>query len=208
MADAGLRFLPTPRVFLEARGKMSATQIVLGGLMMFTAFAGFLDYRTGHIPNRLVATSALVGLALHFAVHFVMLRQPDQALGELFSGAAVNVLVGVLGCSAVPLLLYRVGAMGGGDVKLLASVGVWAGPILGLQVELYAFVVAALYAPARLAYQGELFRLLGNSAALLKNPFLPKSRRREVPQALLTELRFGPAVFVATALVALVRWGQ
>jgi len=27
-----------------------------------------------------------------------------------------------------------------------------------------------------------------------------------VPRALLTELRFGPAVFFATALVALVRW--
>jgi prepilin peptidase CpaA len=123
-------------------------------------------------------------------------------------GAAVNVGVGILGCSAVPLLLYRVNAMGGGDVKLLASVGVWAGPILGLQVELYAFVLAAIYAPARLAYQGQLLRLIGNSAAMLKNPFLPKARRQEVPQALLTELRFGPAVFVATALVALVRWNR
>ena len=111
-----------------------------------------------------------------------------------------------MGCAAVPLLLYRVSAIGGGDVKLLASVGVWAGPILGLQVELYAFVLAALYAPARLAYQGQLLRLLGNSAALIANPFLPKSRRKEVPQALLTELRFGPAVFAATALVALLRW--
>ena len=112
-------------------------------------------------------------------------------------GAVHHIVVGVLGCSAVPLLLYRVRAMGGGDVKLLACLGVWAGPILGLQVELYAFVLAALYAPARLAYQGDLLRLLGNSAALLKNPFLPPARRKEVPQALLTELRFGPAVFVA-----------
>ena len=185
---------------------MSATQIVLSGLLVLTALTGFVDYRTGQIPNRLVAIGALIGLAVHFAVHFALIRQPDQALGELLGGAAVNVVVGVLGCSAVPLLLYRVSAMGGGDVKLLACLGVWAGPILGLQVELYAFVLAALYAPARLAYQGELFRLLGNSAALLKNPFLPKARRKEVPQALLTELRFGPAVFVATALVALVRW--
>jgi len=185
---------------------MSATQIVLSGLLMFTALAGLVDYRTGQIPNRLVALGALIGLVTHFAVHFALIRQPGQALTELLGGAAINVGVGILGCSAVPLLLYRVSAMGGGDVKLLASVGVWAGPILGLQVELYAFVLAALYAPARLAYQGELFRLLGNSAALLKNPFLPKARRQEVPQALLTELRFGPAVFFATALVALVRW--
>ena len=185
---------------------MSATQIVLSGLLVFTALTGFVDYRTGHIPNRLVAIGALIGLVLHFAVHFALIRQPGQALAGLLGGAAANIVVGVLGCSAVPLLLYRVSAMGGGDVKLLANLGVWAGPILGLQVELYAFVLAALYAPARLAYQGELFRLLGNSVALLKNPFLPKARRKEVPQALLTELRFGPAVFVGTALVALVRW--
>jgi len=185
---------------------MSATQIVLGGLLVFTALTAVVDYRTGHIPNRLVAIGAVIGLVAHFAVHFALIRQPGQDLGELLGGAAINVAVGVLGCSAVPLLLYRLSAMGGGDVKLLATLGVWAGPILGLQVELYAFVLAALYAPARLAYQGELFRLLGNSVALLKNPFLPKARRKEVPQALLTELRFGPAVFVGTALVALVRW--
>ena len=185
---------------------MSATQIVLSGLLVLTALTGFVDYRTGHIPNRLVAIGALIGLVLHFAVHFALIRQPGQALAGLLGGAAANIVVGVLGCSAVPLLLYRVSAMGGGDVKLLANLGVWAGPILGLQVELYAFVLAALYAPARLAYQGELFRLLGNSAVLLKNPFLPKARRKQVPQALLTELRFGPVVFVATALVALVRW--
>jgi len=185
---------------------MSATQIVLSGLLSFTALAGFVDYRTGQIPNPLVALGAGIGLIWHFAVHLAVVREAGQPLSELLAAASVNVGVGVLGCAAVPLLLFRVGAMGGGDVKLLASVGIWAGPILGLQVELYAFVLAAIYAPARLAYQGELFRLIGNSAALLKNPFLPKTRRKEVPRALLTELRFGPAVFFATALVALVRW--
>jgi prepilin peptidase CpaA len=193
-------------IFSSVLGKMSATQIVLSGLGLFTALAGFVDYRTGQIPNRLVAVGALLGLCLHYFVHFALIRQTNQALTELLFAASINIGVGLLGCAAVPLLLYRVGAMGGGDVKLLACVGIWAGPILGLQVELYAFVLAALYAPARLAYQGELFRLLGNSAALLRNPFLPKARRKEVPQALLTELRFGPVVFFATALVALVRW--
>jgi prepilin peptidase CpaA len=185
---------------------MTATQLVLSGLLLFTALTGFVDFRTGHIPNWLVAAGTALGLVTHFAVHFLLLRQPGQSSFEVFGGAAANVAVGVVGCSAVPLLLFRVGAMGGGDVKLLAGCGVWAGPIIGLQVELYAFVLAALYAPARLAYQGQLFRLLGNSATLIKNPFLPQGRRKEVPPALLTELRFGPAVFAAAALVALVRW--
>lgn len=185
---------------------MTPTHIVLSGLLLFTALAGFVDFRSGHIPNRLVAVGAAVGLVVHVAVHLLLLRAPQQSTLELLSSAAVNVAIGVLVCAAVPLLLFRVGAMGGGDVKLLAACGVWAGPIIGMHVELYAFVVAAVYAPARLAYQGQLFRLLGNSAVLLKNPFLPRAQRKEVPQALLTELRFGPAVFVATALVALVRW--
>jgi prepilin peptidase CpaA len=185
---------------------MTATQIVLSGLLCFTALCGVVDFRTGHIPNRLVAVGALLGLATHLGVHAYLLRQPSQSWGELMGGAAANIAVGLLGCSTVPLLLYRVNAMGGGDVKLLAACGIWAGPIIGLQVELYAFVVAAIYAPARLAYQGQLFRLLGNSAVLIKNPFLPKAKRKAVPPALLTELRFGPSVFFATAMVALVRW--
>ncbi len=185
---------------------MTAIQIVLSGLLLFTALTGFVDYRTGHIPNRLVAGGALLGLLLHFTVHLMLLRAPGQSSAELLGSAAANMAVGVLACGVVPLLLFRAGAMGGGDVKLLAACGIWGGPIIGVQIELYAFVLAALYAPARLAYQGQLFRLLGNSAALIKNPFLPKTKRQAVPQALLTELRFGPAVFAAVALVALVRW--
>jgi prepilin peptidase CpaA len=187
---------------------MSAAQIVLFGLALFTLTAGAIDYRTGHIPNRLVAYGAALGVCLHFAVHVGLLRAPGQPWLELLAGAAANVVMGVLACSAVPLLLYRAKAIGGGDVKLLAGVGAWAGPVLGLEVELYAFVAAAIYAPARLAYQGQLLRLLGNSALLLTNPFLPKARRRELPASLLTELRFGPAVFVGTLLVALLRWSS
>lgn len=186
---------------------MTATHIVLCGLVSFTAICGALDYRTGHIPNRVVATGAVLGLAVHFAVHAALLRGPAQPLSEVLWSAAANVCLGVLACGFVPLLLFRANAMGGGDVKLLAACGVWVGPVIGLQLEMYAFVVAAVYAPARLAYRGELFRLLGNSAILIKNPFLPKAQRKDVPQALLTELRFGPSVFVAAALVTLVRWG-
>ena len=185
---------------------MTAIQIVLSGLSLFTAIAGVVDFRTGHIPNWLVASGAVVGLFTHFAVHLLLLRHAGQSAGEVWMSAAANVAAGVLACGAVPLLLFRANAMGGGDVKLLAVCAVWAGPMIGVQIELYAFVLAALYAPARMAYEGHLFRLLSNSAALIMNPFLPKGRRKPVPQALLTELRFGPAVFAATALVAVARW--
>jgi len=185
---------------------MTASQIALSGVLVLTALAGAWDYRTGHIPNKLVLGGAVLGVASHLALYALLLPRDGQSLGELMSSAVANMMLGVLICGAVPLLLYRTGAMGGGDVKLLAAIGAWLGPVLGLQAEMYGFIVAAVYAPARLAYQGQLLRLLGNSAVLLSNPFLPKARRRKVPEALLTELRFGPALFVGCVLVTLVRW--
>ena len=44
-----------------------------------------------------------------------------------------------------------------------------------------------------------------NAGLLLLNPLLPKSRRRPVPPELMHEVRFGPAIFAATLLLALAR---
>jgi hypothetical protein len=78
--------------------------------------------------------------------------------------------------------------------------------VIGLEVELYAFVAMLLYAPALLLYRGQLLAVLGRSTALLVNPVLPRARRREVGAEPDLSLKFGPAVFVAVAAVALMRW--
>jgi len=165
-----------------------------------------VDARTGHIPNRLLLGGLLVGIGLHASSYFLL--RTGQPLGQTLTATLLSVLVGLALCAAVPLLLFRLNAMGGGDVKLLAVVGASMGPFVGMETELYSFVLLALFAPARLAFQGQLLRSLGNSAALLLNPILPKARRREVPRELLTALPFGPAVFVAALLVAFLHWKQ
>jgi hypothetical protein len=58
----------------------------------------------------------------------------------------------------------------------------------------------------RLAYEGKLLAVLGNTMILIANPFLPKQRRREVPRELMTAFKFGPAVFVANAAVLAAHW--
>jgi prepilin peptidase CpaA len=186
---------------------MIATNTILALVLLFTAVAAGFDLRTGHIPNPLTlgaiaAAGALQLLLLGLAAH--------SAAGSLTAAAiaraALHVVAGAVVCGLVPYLLFMRDGMGGGDVKLLAGVGALLGPVLGLEVELYAFVAMALFACARMAYDGRLLQVLAHSAALLLNPVLPKARRRAVSPLLFSSLKFAPAVFAATALVTLLRW--
>jgi prepilin peptidase CpaA len=184
---------------------MNSVDAILFVLVLLTGTAAIIDYRSGHIPNWLVVAGSLVGPLLSAGVG--ALAAPADARLSAALIALGSSILGLVLCALVPLVLFRVGATGGGDVKLLAAIGAIAGPALGLQIELCAFILTALYAPLRLAYEGQLLRLLGNTAALAINPFLPRERRRPVPEALLTSVPFGPAIFCATLLLAVATRG-
>ena len=173
-------------------------------LAAITAIAAFTDLRSGTIPNRLVALAFACALPLRIWVEWQ--TRAAASLGSVLVPALVQVVSGTLVLCLVPLVLFRLRAMGGGDVKLLAAVGALGGPLLGMEIELYSFVVAAVFAGAKLAYQGELGRVLAGSALLAFNPLLPSERRRTVPEGLGKTMRFAPAVFSATLLCTGVRW--
>jgi prepilin peptidase CpaA len=167
---------------------------------LIAAISAWTDIRTGHIPNWLT----LPGLALGLVGHLVMgwylggWRVGLWEAGSAASGAAL--------CSIAPGLMFWKGAMGGGDLKLFAALGALCQPMLGIEAEMYAFVVAALVAPARLAYEGRLLAVLKNSLLLVLNPFRSRQARREVPPEVMTWFRLGPAVFVGTGATLLVHW--
>lgn len=179
------------------------TNLVLVTVTVVTAIAGWIDLRTGKIPNEVVVGGFVVGIAMHLWVHAA------QAHPESFSDwgyPLFNIGLGIIACGVVPFCLFWSGAMGGGDTKLLAVIGATLGPIVGLQIEFYAFIALALFAPIKMAYEGRILQLLGNMAVMAANPFRAKENRRAVPRELMTKLRFGPAVFAATALVSVLRW--
>jgi prepilin peptidase CpaA len=153
--------------------------------LIASLLAAAWDARTGRIPNGLTLPLIGVGLSL------------NGAAGA--NGLALAV-AGLVACGFVPLLLYRVSrgrGIGGGDVKLFAGLGALLGPMKGLEIEFGAFVVLACFALVRLAYAGQLLRVLANTALLLVNPLLPaRSRRRPIRESL-TEIRMGPAIAVA-----------
>jgi prepilin peptidase CpaA len=173
---------------------------------LLTGAAAFTDHRTGHIPNRVVAVGALAGLGLQLSSALRERAVDGQPIHVAFGSAVFSAALGLVLCAVVPLVLFRAGAMGGGDVKLLGAVGIAVGPMIGLEIELTAFVLGVLYAGCRVAYRGELLRLLGNSLALATNPIRPKESRRPVPAELMTSIRFAPAVFAGALVTVLASW--
>lgn len=165
------------------------------------AIAAWFDWRTGHIPDWVTLGPLAIAPLAHLALHLAQTRLLQPGI----EAAGFSVL-GAVACACVPLMLYRAGAIGGGDIKLLAAIGAILRPLAGVEAEFYAFVAGAVFAPARLAYDGKLSRGIANTLALALNPILPKHRRREISPDMLTSLRFGPAIFVGTCCAALTNW--
>jgi prepilin signal peptidase PulO-like enzyme (type II secretory pathway) len=178
---------------------MTVWYLLLGAACLFTGVAAFVDFRSGLIPNSLTLPLLAVGLPVHVVA--LALASPKTSTAFWIGDA----LLGVLLCGLVPWILWRTGGMGGGDLKLFAALGGLLGARAGLELELVAFTAAALLVPAVLAYRGQLLAVLSNTARLVTNPFVPVHKRRRMPVEMMTEVRFGPAIFLATLLVSAAR---
>lgn len=172
---------------------MTATLIAYGIAVLVTAIAAVTDFRKGEIPNWLTLPPLVIAPIVFGAI--------DGSEGLFRSG------LGILVCGAVPLLLFRMGGMAGGDVKLFAAIGAITGAFVGLQAELLAFLFAALFALGRLAWQGKLLSTLGNTLFLGLNPVLPKKHRREVQPELMSKIRLGIPILAGTLASVLLSWG-
>jgi len=96
-------------------------QVVLP--LVLACWMAWGDFRTRRIPNYLTLGTALAGLGFQFGVY------GWQGLGQGFLGL-------VLGF-ALLIGFYLKGGMGPGDVKALAALGAWLGPLPTLYLFLY-----------------------------------------------------------------------
>ena len=172
----------------------------LVGATVVAACAAWTDLRTGHIPNRLTFVALLAAIGAHFV--------RGTHAGGIGAGLtqAVFAIGGALLCALVPMFMYLRGGIGGGDVKLFAAIGAALHPLAGIEAETYAFIAAAVIAPAKLAWEGTLTRTLWNTVALVANPFRGKDRKREIPEAMRAWFRLGPAIFIGTAATLVVHF--
>ena len=114
--------------------QFEGTPLALAGGLVFSTIlvaAAIGDLRTRRIPNKLVATLALLGVAYSVA------RSPVLAGGMSAGG---GILVGL----ACWLPFYMLGWLGAGDVKLYAAAGAWLGPLRSVEGALVAALFGAL----------------------------------------------------------------
>ena len=111
---------------------MIPTAVFVIAVGLFTAVAAVVDLRIHRIPNYLTVPAAVLGIAYHG-----------------FAPAGLGMLAGLAGFGVGFCLLLLPGLLGGGgmgDVKLLAALGAWLGPIMTLIAFAASIICAALLA--------------------------------------------------------------
>lgn len=149
------------------------------------AVATFTDLRSRRIPNWLVVPFFSAGVLVSCWFH------GWHGLGQSLGGAGLGLLsFGIL---------FMLGGMGAGDVKLFAAIGAWIGPAqLLIALVLTALVggAMALGSVAWGGFLGKFFRQAGEMVSGLKQEHgevvLKSSQPRYIP--------YGPAIAVGTLM--------
>ncbi|MBT2293159.1 prepilin peptidase [Paenibacillus albidus] len=110
--------------------------LLLSSLLILLLLCSLSDIRWRKIPNSLVIL--ILGLGV---------------LHMLLYGSVLNSVTGLL-LPAAPLLLLRryYSSIGAGDIKLIATVGVWLGGLLNLSLFMAACLLCALVLLLKRAY--------------------------------------------------------
>ena len=120
--------------------------------------AALYDLAVRRIPNRLLLAALSCAAALH-----LFSATPSSVVSTGLTGLATGLLLF--------LPLYAAHGMAAGDVKLMATVGAFCGPLLTLQICLLTFCVGGLMGLGIVIASGRLRETLANVAALLRPLF-------------------------------------
>ena len=151
--------------------------------------ATFTDLRSRRIPNWLVLPFLLAGLALSTWMH------GWQGLGQSLGGALLGLVIyGVL---------FWMGGMGAGDVKLCAAIGAWVGP----QQLILALVLTGMVGGVMVfcwAVFGGFLKELFTGASNLAFGWKEKGGVRDPEMVLANPLRrkmpYAPAIAIGTLI--------
>lgn len=163
--------------------------------------AAVFDIRSRRIPNWLTTAGLFGGILGHAWLG-------NQAAGHDFAlHAAGYSLLGAAVVGVVPLILWRLGLVGGGDVKIVMAVGAVCHASLGMTMVFIALVMMACVGIVKLAWDGNLFKSIGTTLLSLLNPLRKRSHHVAIAEAAREPLRFGPALALSAIVLVLVHGG-
>ena len=160
----------------------SAAAVVLVAVAVVCAIS---DVWKGKIYNVVTYPAIVVGLGLQLAQHGL------AGLASSLEGLAV--------CVLPASLLFLLGGLAGGDVKLLAVVGAVAGWPAAAEALLLTFVCAGLIALGELAWHGRLFATLWRPLRVAVG-LVVRKWRPPAPANPPLSVRFGVAVCLGVLL--------
>lgn len=132
-------------------------------LVLLLLVAVATDVRSHRIPNVLILTGLVAGVALqcipYRADTLLSAASPDAALSAALLGIAVGFVC--------PLPLYLLRAMGAGDVKLLMVVGAFVGPAQAFGALVFSFVIGGVIALGMTLYRRSFASLMANLRFML-----------------------------------------
>jgi prepilin peptidase CpaA len=153
------------------------------------AIATFTDLRYRRIPNWLVLPFLILGIATSGwfqGWHGIVQSFYGLGLGALLYG-----------------ILFYLGGMGMGDVKLCAAIGAWIGPsqlVTALVLTgMIGGVIVICWAAAG-GFLGDLFKGSGDLIVNLKDRGLRPHKSLVLSNPLTRKLPYAPAIAVGTAL--------
>ena len=180
---------------------MDAGRTAIGVCFAVVALSAIWDVASRTMPNVLTLGGIVIGLGLHVALGFTEAGAYGavRGLGSSLAGLAM--------CGILPLISYARHEMGGGDVKLFGAIGALCGPVLGFNVEAWAFfVLITVGFPLRILRSGALRPSLRNAYVSIANVFRPLDQRAEITTVRLPRIIMGPSI-LAGMCVALTLQG-
>jgi prepilin peptidase CpaA len=151
----------------------------------------FHDLRSRRIPNRLTLGAIAAGLVVRAA--------SGGWLGLASAAAGAAIAGGFL------LLFFLAGGLGGGDVKLMAAVGAWAGAAQVIPILLAAAIAGGVLAVFAIIAGGSVGRTLRNTAVLLRHHFafgLQRHPQINVQESNSARVPFGIAIALGALFCA------
>jgi prepilin peptidase CpaA len=163
-------------------------------LVCFVSLAAVTDLASRKISNWLVLAGLLFSLLLRW-------QQDDAVLAPWLGGMATGFFV------LLPLYLLR--GMAAGDVKLMAMVGGFTGPLMALHICFATFIIGGLMALAIVTARRRMRDALANMQFLLSHALLRALGVPILPQPLAPGISVGGMPYglaIALATLLLLGW--